>query len=124
MSDVVEDRILEILGHPTVSPFGNPIPGLPDSPTDDDQLLPLTHFGAEHAEWVTIRRIGETVHDDSALLERLAKARALPGDTVMVRASDGGGVMVGTAGEYAELDAGTASHVMVRPARQPQAPGA
>ena len=28
MSETVERRILEILGHPTVSPYGNPIPGL------------------------------------------------------------------------------------------------
>ena len=30
MSDAVERRMLEILGNPTVSPFGNPIPGLHD----------------------------------------------------------------------------------------------
>src|SRR5277367_1562313 len=28
MSETVERRLLEILGHPTESPYGNPIPGL------------------------------------------------------------------------------------------------
>ena len=28
MSESVERRLLELLGHPTVSPYGNPIPGL------------------------------------------------------------------------------------------------
>ena len=28
MSESVERRLLEVLGHPTVSPYGNPIPGL------------------------------------------------------------------------------------------------
>ena len=28
MSEAVERRLLELLGHPTESPYGNPIPGL------------------------------------------------------------------------------------------------
>ena len=28
MSETVERRLLEVLGHPTESPYGNPIPGL------------------------------------------------------------------------------------------------
>jgi len=121
MSEKVEQRILEILRNPTVSPFGNPIPGLPDSNLEaEDGLAPLSHFGAEHAEWVTIRRIGEAVQDDPVLMERLATSRALPGETVKVRASEGG-VLVGTAGEYVELSLVLAQHVLVRAARTPSA---
>ena len=121
MSDTVEQRILEILGHPTVSPFGNPIPNLLDEPAVDveEGLAPLSDFGSHDTEWVTIRRIGETAHDDPLLTERLAKARALPGDTVTVRESAGGGRLIGSGGEYVELDASIAAHVLVRPARQP-----
>ena len=117
MSDAVERRILEILGHPTVSPFGNPIPGLPDSADDASELVPLAGFGTEHAEWVTIRRIGEFIQDDPVLMGRLTTARALPDETVKVRASQGGGVLIGTAGEYVELSATTATHILVRPSR-------
>ncbi|HSR23004.1 MAG TPA: metal-dependent transcriptional regulator, partial [Candidatus Eisenbacteria bacterium] len=46
MSETVERRLLEVLGHPTVSPYGNPIPGLaelgdPDGVADDEVLAPL-----------------------------------------------------------------------------------
>src|SRR5690625_5862960 len=30
MSERVEERLLELLNHPTMSPYGNPIPGLSD----------------------------------------------------------------------------------------------
>ena len=122
MSDTVERRILEILGHPTVSPFGNPIPGLPDAHDDAvTDLVPIAGFGAEHAEWVTIRRIGESIQDDPGLMARLATARAMPGETVKVRRSEGGGVLLGTAGEYVELSPATAAHLLVRASRVPPA---
>ena len=35
MSETVERRLLEVLGHPTVSPYGNPIPGLDELGEDD-----------------------------------------------------------------------------------------
>ena len=33
MSETVERRLLELLGHPTESPYGNPIPGLAELAT-------------------------------------------------------------------------------------------
>jgi len=119
MSEVVEQRILEILGFPEVSPFGNPIPGIPRGPgsESDDDLVPLSGFGAAGSEWVTISRIGETVHDDPDLMARLAKARALPGEAVKVVVTEGGGLLIGSGGEYVELDLATAAHVQVRAAR-------
>src|SRR5919205_245527 len=35
MSDAVERKLLSLLGNPTVSPFGNPIPGLEALRVDD-----------------------------------------------------------------------------------------
>jgi DtxR family Mn-dependent transcriptional regulator len=125
MSEAVEGRILDLLGHPTTSPFGNPIPGL-DKLADQgaregvpETLVPLSRFGAEHPEWVTVRRIEEPIQTDPGLMSRLKSAGALPGETVKVLASEGGGVLVGNAGEYAELDLATAAHVLVRAAREP-----
>ncbi len=125
MSEAVEERILEILDHPTISPFGTPIPGLDrlgsTTPSADDNagLEPVSRFGDEHAEWVTIRRFEEPIQNDTVLLDRLRRAGALPGETVKVRRSEGGGVLVGNAGEYAELDPPTAAHVLVRAAKDP-----
>ena len=125
MSEAVEERLLEVLDHPTMSPFGNPIPGLDKlrggaaGQGDGEPLMALAAFGATHADWVTVRRIEEHVQDDTALMTRLRSAGALPGETVKVRRSHGGGVLVGSGGEYAELDLATAAHILVRPATLP-----
>ena len=39
MSDTVERRLLDVLGHPTVSPYGNPIPGLDELGEEDTDPL-------------------------------------------------------------------------------------
>jgi DtxR family transcriptional regulator, Mn-dependent transcriptional regulator len=40
MSDAVERRLLAILGHPTQSPYGNPIPGLAELGEDSGKRVP------------------------------------------------------------------------------------
>jgi DtxR family Mn-dependent transcriptional regulator len=117
MSETVERRILEILGHPTVSPYGNPIPGLVelDQESADSDLGGLTTLDKvvrDASTRVTIVRIGEPIQTDGTLMAALRRAGALPGATVKVVTSPGG-LLVGTAGEYAELDPVTASHVFV-----------
>ncbi len=118
MSENVERRILEILGHPTVSPYGNPIPGLAELdeiPSDNDRsgLTTLDTVVSEVSTRVTVVRIGEPIQNDAALMRALRRAGALPGATVKVVGSPGG-VLIGSAGEYAELARDTASHVFVR----------
>jgi DtxR family Mn-dependent transcriptional regulator len=117
MSETVERRIFEILGHPSVSPYGNPIPGLVEldqEPADSDLrgLTTLDRVGRDGSSRVTIARIGEPIQTDAALMAALRRAGALPGATVKVVTSPGG-FLVGSAGEYAELDPETASHVFV-----------
>jgi DtxR family Mn-dependent transcriptional regulator len=117
MSETVERRILEILGHPTVSPYGNPIPGLGEldqEPVEADLggLTTLDKVARDASTRVTVVRIGEPVQTDAALMASLRRAGALPGATVKVVASPGG-LLVGSAGEYAELDSAMASHVFV-----------
>ena len=117
MSETVERRILEILDHPTVSPYGNPIPGLAEldlEPADSDLagLTTLDRVVRDASTRVTIVRIGEPIQTDGALMAALRRAGALPGATVKVVTSPGG-LLVGSAGEYAELDTVTASHVFV-----------
>jgi DtxR family transcriptional regulator, Mn-dependent transcriptional regulator len=117
MSETVERRLLEILGHPKVSPYGNPIPGLDeldDVPTEDDavDLTTLDRLGRDASTRVTVVRIGEPIQSEAALMAALRRAGATPGATVKVVASPGG-VLVGSAGEYAELDLAMASHVFV-----------
>ena len=118
MSESVERRLLEILDHPTTSPYGNPIPGLDEldqdvSESDLSGLTTLDRLGRESSTRVTVVRIGEPVQNDAVLMAALRRAGALPGATVKVVGSPGGGVLVGSAGEYAELDQTAAGHVFV-----------
>jgi len=117
MSETVERRILEILGHPTTSPYGNPIPGLDEldqeaTASDLSGLTTLDRVVRDSSTRVTVVRIGEPIQTDATLMAAMRRAGALPGATVKVVSSPGG-VLVGSAGEYAELDAVTASHVFV-----------
>ncbi|MGH8868051.1 MAG: iron dependent repressor, metal binding and dimerization domain protein [Actinomycetes bacterium] len=121
MSEGVERRLLELLGHPTQSPFGNPIPGLDelgDPATDDslEGLVPLsaavTEASPDGERRVVVRRIGEPVQTDVALMHTLLRAGVRPGAVVTVTSS-AGGVLVGSGGETAELDPEVASHVFV-----------
>ena len=117
MSERVERRILELLDNPTVSPYGNPIPGLAELDRDSADadlsgLMTLDKVGGESSTRVTVARIGEPIQNDAVLMASLHRAGVVPSATVKVVASPGG-VLVGSAGEYAELDSATASHVFV-----------
>jgi DtxR family transcriptional regulator, Mn-dependent transcriptional regulator len=88
MSEQVERKILAILGHPTESPYGNPIPGLDelgDSPADAFMagVTSLVNLVAGSSGPVTavIRRLGEPVQFDPELLAQLKNAGVMPGNT-------------------------------------------
>src|SRR5690554_1658114 len=53
MSEQVERRLVELLGHPTESPYGNPIPGL-------DQLGDVPAADFERGVVGLVRRMNET----------------------------------------------------------------
>jgi DtxR family Mn-dependent transcriptional regulator len=118
MSEAVERRILELLNHPTVSPYGNPIPGLAelDEPASEATLaglMTLDRIARNDSARVTVYRIGEPLQIDNDLMAALRRSGALPGETVKVVRSPGG-VLIGSAGEYVELDDVMASHVFVK----------
>ena len=86
ISDEVEARLVELLGHPTTCPHGNPIPG----------AAPVTEAltalgGAGPGEQVTLRRVTEQVEIDTDALEYLSTHGFVPGAvaTVTARAEDG-----------------------------------
>ncbi|MGV1037617.1 MAG: metal-dependent transcriptional regulator [Candidatus Nanopelagicales bacterium] len=119
MSEVVERRLMELLDHPTVSPFGNPIPGLAElgeqaAAADDSQLITLAVIAtrAESPIRTTVRRIGEPLQTNSELMSSLRRAGVRPGETIKVTMSPGG-VLAGSAGEYAEIDPATAALIFV-----------
>ncbi|WP_432076052.1 metal-dependent transcriptional regulator [Streptomyces wuyuanensis] len=119
MSEAVERRVLELLRHPTRSPYGNPIPGLEElggkGTVDqlDESTVSLSDLepGPNGASAV-VRRIGEQIQTDPRMMYVLRHAGVQPGAVVSVTSSPGG-VMVGSGGEAAELPAHAAAHVFV-----------
>ncbi|MGW3287023.1 metal-dependent transcriptional regulator [Streptomyces sp. NPDC001002] len=120
MSEAVERRALQLLDHPTESPYGNPIPGLEElgekNTVDllpDESMVRLSDVqpGPNGARAV-VRRIRELIQTDPQLMYTLRQAGVRPGAVVSVRPSPGG-VMVGNSGEAAELSTQTAAHVFV-----------
>jgi DtxR family Mn-dependent transcriptional regulator len=118
MSEAVERRLVELLGHPTESPYGNPIPGLDElgEHADVDRFLDgletLEKVATEDGVSVVVRRIGEPAQTDLAVMHSMRRAGVRPGESVVARSSPGG-VLVGRGGETVELDPDTASHVFV-----------
>ncbi|GAA5202999.1 metal-dependent transcriptional regulator [Microbacterium jejuense] len=121
MSEQVERRLVELLGHPTESPYGNPIPGL-------DQLgdVPATQFEQGVVGLVrrlndagepitgTVRRLAEPAQVDPELLQQLKGAGVVPGAIGDYRFNEGY-VLVQMQGsdEGLELPVEVASHIFL-----------
>ncbi|WP_435229169.1 metal-dependent transcriptional regulator [Streptomyces sp. Tue6028] len=120
MSEAVERRILELLRHPTESPYGNPIPGLEElgqndgaDPFLDEGMVLLSELDpGRDGKTVVVRRIGEPIQTDAQLMYTLRRAGVQPGSVVSVTES-AGGVLVSGGGEVAELGAEEASFIFV-----------
>jgi DtxR family transcriptional regulator, Mn-dependent transcriptional regulator len=120
MSEAVERRLLTLLGNPTASPFGNPIPGLeelcgngtpqPGGGTSVvlDALTLLSETATSEGRTVTVRRISEQLQEDSENLRVLAELEVRPGVTVVARQHEGGVTVDGK-----RLPDGVARHLFV-----------
>ena len=116
MSEAVEAKVYELLGRPTRSPYGNPIPGLDkfdaDAPSDagwdTERNLAFPGLSGD----VVVRRICESVQTDADVLRQLHAAGVDPGATVHV-AQDRDEVIIDQAGEQIRLPREVASRVFV-----------
>ncbi|WP_432995127.1 metal-dependent transcriptional regulator [Dactylosporangium sp. CA-233914] len=115
MSDAVEQRVYELLGRPTRSPYGNPIPGLdslqgaaPDEVPDPERNLAFPGLAGA----VIVSRICESVQTDADVLRQLHTAGIDPGATVTV-AQERDGVSIDREGERIRLPREVASRVFV-----------
>ena len=128
MSEAVEKKVFALLGEPSVSPYGNPIPGLEElrggltelptrTPTPDEAgLVRLDEFARSGGGNVVIRRIAEHVQLNEALMAGLKSAGVLPGSDIEVVGIPrfGDAVNVGHAGLRSEVDPLVAHAVLVR----------
>jgi DtxR family Mn-dependent transcriptional regulator len=117
MSEAVEAKVYELLGRPTRSPYGNPIPGL--SNFDNEEAGAATAGDIERnlafpglTGVVIVRRICESVQTDSDVLRQLHAAGVDPGATVSV-AQDRNDVIIDRSGDQVRLPREVASRVFV-----------
>jgi DtxR family Mn-dependent transcriptional regulator len=112
MSEAVERKLLSLLNNPTVSPFGNPIPGLDalggDTSAVLDALTLLSTTATPEGRTVVVRRISEQLQEDAALLRSMAAQGVRPGSTVTASLANGTVLVDGVA-----LQPGVAQHVFV-----------
>ncbi len=117
MSETVERRLVDLLDHPTESPYGNPIPGLGElgeQPGGEflDGMELLADLAGEERASVRVRRISEELQKDEPLMGTLRRIGVLPDKVVAITATPAG-VLVGSGGETAELDLESAGHIFV-----------
>ena len=121
MSEQVERRLVELLGHPTESPYGNPIPGLDqlgDLPakTFEQGVVGLVKRMNEEGAPITgtVRRLAEPAQVDPELLQQLKGAGVMPGAHGSFRFNEGY-VLVEMDGvdEGLELPVEVASHIFL-----------
>ena len=119
MSEAVERRLLELLDHPTESPYGNPIPGLAEL----GERTPRRASARGSRHWqpvgadsrrVRVRRISEEMQKDEVLMGALRRAGAMPGQVIAAVATPEG-VLLGSSGETAEIVPEAAEHIFVTP---------
>ena len=123
MSEAVERRLLTLLGNPTVSPFGNPIPGLEALRGDReselaglggetsavlDSLTLLSTTATPEGRPVVIRRISEQLQENAEMLRLLAEQEVRPGATMTAQVAEGTVTLDGK-----PLPAGVAQHLFV-----------
>ena len=118
MSEAVERKLLSLLGEPTVSPFGNPIPGLdalrgagaldgkPSSAAAS--LALLSTMATPEGRPVVIQRISEQLQENAELLRAFTDQGIRPGASMVAHLVEGSVRL-----DEHVLPAGVAQHVFV-----------
>lgn len=89
ISDEVEARLVEILGHPTTCPHGNPIPG-----TGREEMGQMALSEVKPGSQVRLERVTEVVETDEEALTYLGTHGFVPGAQARVRGRDPAGTVV------------------------------
>lgn len=121
MSERVERRLVEMLGHPETSPYGNAIPGLEEfrvaaTTTPEEGLKPVSvieavALGVKNA---TLVRIGENPQALAGFLQDVSKIGLLPG-IVLGLGSRGEDIELTTPQGSVVVSGDVARHLFVNP---------
>jgi DtxR family transcriptional regulator, Mn-dependent transcriptional regulator len=95
MSEQVERKLIAMLGRPTESPYGNPIPAMesiggPKAEKFLTGVIRVTDFATAEPQSGILRRLGEPAQVDPEVLKTLHQAGVIPGARVTVSVSDAG----------------------------------
>jgi DtxR family Mn-dependent transcriptional regulator len=115
MSESVEQKVYEMLGRPTRSPYGNPIPGLDDfnGSAPPEKVEPERNLAFPGLTGtVVVSRICESVQTDAEVLRLLHAAGVDPGAKVAV-AQERDAVVIDRDGGQIRLPREVASRVFV-----------
>nr|7B24_A Chain A, DtxR family iron (Metal) dependent repressor [Saccharopolyspora erythraea NRRL 2338]7B24_B Chain B, DtxR family iron (Metal) dependent repressor [Saccharopolyspora erythraea NRRL 2338]7B24_C Chain C, DtxR family iron (Metal) dependent repressor [Saccharopolyspora erythraea NRRL 2338]7B24_D Chain D, DtxR family iron (Metal) dependent repressor [Saccharopolyspora erythraea NRRL 2338]7B24_aa Chain aa, DtxR family iron (Metal) dependent repressor [Saccharopolyspora erythraea NRRL 2338] len=122
MSEAVERKLVKLLGNPTTSPYGNPIPGLDElgvgdsvEPVDTD-LRRVDEVARSGGGRALVCRIAEHVQLDPDLMSELKKVGVVPGNEIDIVAVAGVNKPIQVQGSEGgtQLQPGIAHAVMVR----------
>src|ERR1700759_3642691 len=124
ISESVEQRLYELLGHPERCPHGNVIPGLDElvtepgaARTEQDATMIAASADSGETQRVTVTRITEQLQSDMDLMLKLKRAGIQPGREVLLGAVDGGvrvrGENDADLADGVDLPAEIASHMFV-----------
>ena len=119
ISEDVEQRLVKILGEPTSSPYGNPIPGLTDLGAREDGVpfrdgvVPLSQVVPNRGEvTATLQRMSENLQADTEVLSAIAALGLRPGMEFTVRRA-GLALRLVVGKEVVTLDEGVAELLFV-----------
>ena len=118
ISDDVEKRLLELLGNPNESPYGNPIPGLAELGAEPaagfmDGVRALSEVATTSPAQVLVRRISEELQKDEELMSALRRVGARPDKAVSAQAA-GEFITIAAGGESADVPYDAADHLFVK----------
>lgn len=121
MSERVEQRLYELLGKPTESPYGNPIPGLealggPPAEGFSEGVHSLSSVigTSPDGSVITLVRLAEPIQVDPELLSQLDEGGLRPGTAISVQSvGDYVSVRVDGIDGALELPPEVAAHVFV-----------
>ena len=109
ISDEVEERLTELLGHPATCPHGNPIPG---AQTNVPALQALHEV--EAGTTVVLRRVSEQAEWDGVSLPFLASHDLKPGAEILCETQkEDGSLVVKTSGRKVDIDPVLATRLYV-----------
>ncbi|MBL3698873.1 metal-dependent transcriptional regulator [Leucobacter luti] len=121
MSERVERKLMNMLGNPTESPYGNPIPGLEElgnmrAGSFQTGVTGVGDLLMEFDQELTarVRRLAEPLQVDPELLEQLSAAGVVPGNSAsFVRRGQTVHVEVEGSNEAIDLPFEIAAHIFV-----------